>query len=308
MEPRTKNDRDNIDRILALARNASSNHSARVTMAARDGGTESFVIRSAFCFASVQVPDVDAAVSSRIIRCELNPQGDFDAKRRNTTEMITAIDRPKRYRLRLFRRLPRMLEDIERARSWLLPMVGDQRQADQWAPLSVATWHLHRDDAMDSTDGREWVRSVGEGRSISSDPDLADEDAVWSLILSHTIEFGQGDRRTVGEALALSDPMAAADGDHGSATMALGRFGLRVLDLDIDGVSKRVLAVAAKASPISAALAGSPYQDGYGAQVKRHDLCIDARQHKIRMTGQIHNSYLLDWDGFVARYLEEQDG
>ena len=301
MEPRTKNDRENIDRILALARNASSNHSARVTMASRTGGTESFVIRSCFAFASVQVPDVDAAVSSRIIRCELRPGADFGRKRQVSEAYIDSIDSPRRYRLRIFRRLPRMLQDIEFARRVLLPLLGDQRQADQWAPLVVATWHLHRDDDMQSDDGREWCASVARTSTESTEQDMSDEDAVWNLILSHPLEMGVGDRRSVAELVACAAD--TADPESHKSAQVLGRFGLRILDAEVAGVMQRVVAVAGKSPAISKALEGTMYGQGYGSQVKRNDMCVSDNQQKVRMGGKVVGAYYLRWTDFAGKYL-----
>jgi len=296
MEPKGQRASEKISSILDLARNSSSDGSGYITIASTDGGTQRFVIRSCFCFGSIQIPDEGAAIASRISRLELKKPASQEKKKARSKELYVScgMDDPGRFTRRTFHALHRILSDIEWMRSAYLGIFGEQRKIDQLAPLLAAAWAAQSSKTIEaSEDGREWLEQwIGE-LSTPDDIQREDEEAVIDHILSAHIRVDNG-IRTVGELLHtgyVQNEVWAQD--------LLGRFGIRVYTGG--------LAIVAKSDQIKAVLKDTPYASGYGAQIRRHRLCIDEKARQVRMAGQSRSQcYVLDWDKFKDEYISEK--
>lgn len=299
MEPKNKNARENVSKILDLMRNASSDSSARVTMASGSEGTTSFLIRSCFCFASVNIQGGEgAAVDSRIIIAELRQPTDERAKiDRSLTLYGKCMAHPERYRRRIFRALPRILEDIEWLRDHLLSSMGERREADMWAPILAAAWAVQSDDSV--REAGKWLASFVEEHKKNGHETEEDEDRVVEHILSAQVRLDDTKTRTIAEILGDAEKSLT---DHGFdwANDLLSRNGLKLRE--IDGV--RILCIATKADQITRILSDTPYATGYDAQIKRNPACIGADekwQEHFKCGRKIARR--LDWAKFKDRYM-----
>lgn len=302
MEPKGKA-RENIVKILDLARNASSDGSGRVTMA--DGkGTVSFLIRSCFCFASVNTSAGEgAAIASRIISAELvapKSKGDEMAKIALSKKLYgEAMADPARYRRRMFRALPRIIDDIASIREVLPSFLGGSREADLWAPIYAAAWAAQSDERVTEAAGLKWLESVVSEETATREEVPEDEDRVIEHILGASIESDDRKRRTIAEWLCMAQE---TDAGFKYAEELLSRFGLRVMSVK----EKKVLAVATKSDALGKLLKDTPYEVGYDSQVRRNKVCLNPEKSDRQwMAGRLISVRLLDWAGFKTVYMGE---
>jgi hypothetical protein len=295
MEAKGQRATEKVQAILDLARNASSDGSGYITLASPDGGTQRFVVRSCFCFGSIQTPDEGAAIASRISRLELKAPANQAAKFSASAALYAeCMDDPGRFRRRTFRALPRILQDIEWLRSEFLSLFGEQRRADQYAPMLAAAWAAQSDEPMQSEAGRDWFASLTPYLSADADTTRDDEEAVIDHILGSHVRYESG-VLTIGELLqkGYCEQLEWAQ-------ELLARYGLRVYSGG--------LAIQAKSDQIRALLKDTPYATGYGAQIRRHRLSLGDTTKQVRMAGQARaQCYVLNWADFKRDYIEDRE-
>lgn len=299
MEPKSAKAREKIGSLLDLARNASSDGSGVITIGGgADGGAVTFVIRSCFAFASVQVPDEDAAVASRIIRMELRAEIDQAAKFRRCAELYSdCMQDPGRFTRRIYRALPRILSDVEWIRSAYLGIFGEQRRVDQVAPLLAAAWAAQSSETIqDSDNGREWVaRWIGRLAATAGES-VEDEDAVIRHLISAQVRNDDGKTRTVAEWMIGAN----ANGDEGNEGELLSRNGIRLMEYN----GKRIVAISIDNQHVRRILSGTAYESGYGAQLRRNKLCV-LESKVVRFACGQSRACLIDWEGFQKQYIGE---
>lgn len=301
MEPLDRRAQDKVTAILALARNASSDGSEYMTIAGPDGGVLQFRIRSCFCLASVNVLERGAAIDSRITRLELRSltKAEEQEKEARTREYADVRADPLRFLRRTFHALPRVLEDVDFLKRDLLGQLGDMRQVDQMAPILAASWAALSEESIRGEAGQRWITKQFDGLAALVEETVEDEDRVIEHILGGQVVTDDRTARTVGELLQVADHLDAPE----SVANLLERTGLRLMK---NSSGDTVLAVSAHSDQIARILAGTPYQQGYDAQLRRHPLCVDtgaARQ--VRVAGVNTRCRCLDWERFKARYMSE---
>jgi putative DNA primase/helicase len=296
MEPKGQRAAERVSAILDLARNASSDGSGYITLAAPDGGTQRFVVRSCFCFGSIQTPDEGAAIASRITMLELRPVADQQAKFTASAALYAeCMDDPGRFRRRTFRALSRIQRDIEYLRTDQRGLFGEQRRADQYAPMLAAAWAAQSDESIQASAGLTWLAELSPYLGPDQDQGADDEEAVINHLLGAHVKTDDNRTRTVAE---LLQDGYCADSTVATAREVLERYGIRVYSGG--------LAIKAKGDQLRTLLRDTPYATGYGAQIKRHRLAIDDSTHQVRMAGGHAQCYVLDWHRFRAEYIDER--
>jgi len=307
MEPKSRNARENVSKILDLARNSAGDGSGRVTMASGEG-TTTFLIRSCFCFASINMPDEGAAISSRIISCELQVPKDEQEKIRHSRDLYPrAMRDPARYIRRIFYSLPRILEDIEYLSRGLSAFMDGQREADLWAPVLAAAWAIRSDKPISCDEGLDWLNAAMTEQVTDHVDTQEDEDRVIEHILAATIMSDEKKSRTVAELLEISARnVYQGEADAEWATNLLSRAGIKLMrasEASSDG--KQTIAIATRSDMIAELLADTPYAVGYDAQIKRNQLCRNYRGPGAQINYLIgrRSSRLLEWPGFRDKYI-----
>ena len=296
---RGKADVERQARILHLARNSSSDSSACVTMAGNDGGVVQFIVRSCFCFASVNMPESDAAVESRMIRVEKQAVPDVGVEmERMARECSRVMADPARYRRRIFRALPRILSDISAIYDQLLCFLEDARETDLLAPLLCAAWAARSQQSIAGDAGHVWVGELLSDIYEVHAERVEDEDRVVQHILSAKIKTDEQRTRTVAELLVGADSLTD---DSPAACDVLSRHGIKITNLENGDGTHRVLAIAISADPITNMLADTPYAGGYGSQLSRHPL--QRGQKLVRLAIGVRRCRCLDWNAFLDKYL-----
>ena len=296
MEPKSQKAREKIGSILELARNASSDGSGVITMSSADGNAVTFVIRSCFAFASVQVPDEDAATASRIIRMELRTESDQEGKFAKCAALYAeCMQDPTRYTRRIYRALPRILQDIEWLRGAYLGVFGEQRKIDQFAPLLASAWAAQSTRTLEhDDDGREWLARWIEALATRAGDSLEDEDEFMRHLVASQIRIDDGTQRTVAELL-----IASATGDD-SAGASLSRHGIRIVTHD----GYKGVAISTNSQHIRRILSGTTFESGYAAPLRRNKLCIEDSK-PVRFACGRSRACILEWGGVRSAYLDE---
>jgi len=207
-----------------------------------------------------------------------------------------AMGDPGRYRRRIFRALPRILDDVSTLRDSLPKSLGAARDADLWAPILAAAWAVQSDESITCDEGQDWLARVLDEEQATRQTSIEDEDRVIEHILSAQVINDNNERRTIAELLA-----ASRDNGGDKAGQLLERNGIRILSTG----GKLVLAIASRSDAIARLLKDTPYESGYDAQIKRHPLCVTPDKPARARMGEM-NIYVryLDWAEFRTAYME----
>jgi putative DNA primase/helicase len=303
MDPKNNKAREKVLAILELARNASSDGSGNITLAATDGsGVQKFKIRSCFCFGSVHMIEDDAAISSRISRLEMKVVKNMKDKISKSEPLreILMID-PQRYTRRIFKSIDRIILDIKYLRETMLKTFGEQRRVDQLAPMLAAAWAIQSDLSIEeSQEGKDWLSKYIVDLSKPDTGAMDDEEEVINHILSAHIRINDTNDgvKTIAELMHTGYVLNNVDSSE-----TLSKYGIK--QLMKDGI--KVLAIAKKSDQIKNLLRNTPYQFSYDSQLRRHRFCINDKPHQVRMAGMQVQAFLFDWYQFKDDYLSDDE-
>lgn len=302
-----KGDIDRLGKVVVLARNSFCDSTAVSTMATGETGTVTFIIRSCFLFASVNLLQMDAAIESRVVRVEKEPVEDIQTEmERMKGECARVMADPARYRRRIFRALPRILSDIDAVHEQLLSYLGDAREADVIAPLLCSAWAVQSSESIMGEAGTAWCVELLEDMSTMHAERIEDEERVVEHILEAAVRTDDMKTRTIAELLGKVE---SYEGGADDARDLLARHGLAVTNIkNGDGKRHLYLAIAQHSTALERILAGTPYERGYEQQIRRHPLCRDGETAVVRIAGKSTRCRCLDWEGFRKTYLAEDQG
>lgn len=304
MTPKNKDDKDKIGKQIELAKNSSGDSSGTSALASGVDSYVLFVNRSPFCFAGVNVPEAGAEIANRFVVCELKTMAGAAAMEKKITESSKlygeAMGDPARYRRRIFRALPRILQDIDTLRGFLPRYVGGQRMADVWAPLIAAAWAVQSDESIEAS-MEAWLLPLLAEVVTAGSPYIEDEDRVIEHILSAVVMSDDKKSKSVAEWL-LESQKSTTETDPFAAEDLLSRVGIRVVTIK----GRKLLAIATASDALARLLKDTPYEAGYDAQIRRNALCLNTEKpNREWMAGRCVSARLLDWAEFKRVYMEE---
>lgn len=211
-EQNNQNEQQRVQAIIAMVRQASSESQAETLKGSADGNSISFMIRSMFCFASIQVglkqqADIErlTVLSLRSKESEENAADNWAA----LSEKLYNVKRDTGLSGRLFRRtldlMPTTLANIKTFTRAAGRYFGTAREGDQYGTLLAGCWSListelaSAEDAMEMIERFEWgeVRERGDQSESSN-------------VLSHIM--GLTDRMTNGATARLLEVLQQAAG------------------------------------------------------------------------------------------------
>ena len=311
-EGKTDDSRRKVTALVELARDASTDTGAESTISVGATGFAKFITRAMFFFTSIGVQIEDQAADTRIQKCDLSSKIDMREKKAESKSFYGCMKDPAKFRRRVFRSLPRIMDDTEKLREVLLETLGAQRAADQVAPVLAAAWAIMSKESIISEGGKLFLSSVFGDLENQKDDQVKDEDAVVNTLLMTQIRLDDNTNRTIGE--VLSGMRGIGDSDEKAAL--LGRHGLRVYlskgaikEVTGGGAGKVLLAMATSDSPMKKLLMGTPYETSIDSQIKRHSLCLNSeKKAQVRVGPTSTRVRLLDWAAFKEKYLKEEQG
>jgi putative DNA primase/helicase len=152
-----------FDKVLELARQASTETGAGILKGTATGGAVTYLIRSCFLFASIGVAAVKKADTSRVtvlpLRKNTGPfaQQDFDAIRKVWSETVGRDDYCARIRSRSLRYAKIIRANAEMFSAVAVEFTGDKRSADQIGTLLAGAYSLTSPREIGRDQARDWM-------------------------------------------------------------------------------------------------------------------------------------------------------
>ncbi len=242
-EKNDERERQRVDAILALIRQASTESQAQTLKGTAGGDAMAFHIRSMFCLASIQVGIEHQADRERISILALRPKRD-DTNGEATWAKISAelqrIREDKTMPARLLRRsidtLPKTLKNIETFIRVAARRFGNQRDGDQYGTLLAGCWSLLSGDVATEEQASELIDQYDWSEHLEASDTDESQRALGVLM-------GLGVRMNGGATLSVYELCSAVAGvskittaDIADAT--LQRLGLRA---KLKGVEWRLI-------------------------------------------------------------------
>lgn len=271
-ESEKPSDRNRIQGIVELARQASSENSAAIIKGTASGAALSYRVRSMFLFGSINVTLSLAADTSRFTVLSLRAAKGGTDNTEHFQALQSAINQTlteefcARVRARAYRDIPVIRKNAATFGRAVAEYLHDQRSGDQYGALLAGAYGLQRDGEISLNDARRLVGSLDwESMEVNEDP--SDEQQLLAEILAMPVkvELDKGHQeRRAGELIDIIagkgkyDHIAAID-----ARPALERCGLKVED--------GALYVANNHPDLRRVLSSTPWAGGWSRILRRID-------------------------------------
>lgn len=234
-ETQSDKDRERIQQVIDLARQASSEHAGPIVKGTKEGGSRRFTIRSSFLFASINAGLTQAADESRFVTLTLG-NGDPDQfaalKRAHLDAMVPNLC--GRLLARALALAPVIRANADALAEAIARTGAGRRAGDTLGTLLACQMALvdgrqvTAEEAAKMVDGRAWVREAAAEAKVAPE---------WERALLHLMQ-GEGLRRNVNgrtEVVTVSELIGVCrdgQGDIGllDSDQALRRLGMRVMD------------------------------------------------------------------------------
>jgi putative DNA primase/helicase len=277
-ESQNTRDRDRLQQILDLARQASSETGAVILKGTQTGGVKRYRINSCFAFSSINVALAQAADESRTIVLSIAPPSEPDARNERFAELkalVTDVITPDfsaRLLARTLKLLPTLRANAETFATAIARHYGSRRLGDTLGAVMAGAWSLRSsrlvsvDEADEIVAKREWVRTTAERHTAEPD---------WSRALAHlaqieirvaSVNSGRVEPVSLGEIVAVltgaSDEVTLARDEMRKALLRAGA--------KIETIGGREYVVVAKQSEtIRRGFAGTPWESAWFAALLR---------------------------------------
>ena len=260
-----------MQKVLELARAASSSSGGAIVKGSADGTPQEYIIKSMFLMSSVTVGIHKRADETRVTVIQLrNPtssSAEATSKFTDTQDMALKLCTPE-YAAGMVARMVKLAPIIKKnAATFSIAVactIASKRCGDQLGTLIAGNWALQSDDEIDLERASEYVDGL-DLESMIPDESNTDETRCYSFIMEQSIdvETGKGRvKRTIGELVEASYFPVHNDIDTAVAHGTLCRHGLKCAD---EG-----LLVSTNHSALAAMLSGTPWAHGWCNVLKRY--------------------------------------
>jgi putative DNA primase/helicase len=309
MEPGNANNKDAKQRIeekLELARNASSDFSANITLTNKDGQGETFCTRSCFCCSSIVPHMMGEAIESRFLLSRMNNFGDNKTKADKTKEILqTGIMKdPEIFKRRMYYNLDIFLKNLQIIKD-ILYLEMPNRKADNYAPIFASILLLTDLNIIEDIQKvRNWIfDDMMKDEHIKED--ISDEDILLRSLFDHTIR--NQNNETISIAELIND--GSLNFINEEKNLLLKRHGIaKYISTGAHSTQAgEYIAIATAHGSIREILKDTMYADRYVSVLERHKAAI-ADKPMIRFAGQSKRAVLLKWDVVRSMYFDENLG
>jgi len=300
MEPgKNKESRLRIEEKLEIARNASSDFSANMSLANKSGGVDRFCIRSPFCFSSVIPYFTNEAIENRILICRLKSFSKIKNKRKNTKDILSTglLADPGIFRRRIYNNLGLIMKNTEVIKKIIEAETQDNRKADNMGAIFASLFMIVDCKKVSEADIKETVIELLN--NYESEIFESDEDKLIRHIFDYQIRLMSGEFMSIAEMILEAKDDYASD-EHKNILL---RHGMKIYKLADN--KKRYLAIAKHHQSINNILDNTQYRDRYIDILRRHPASI-GKMPSIRFAGQTKGAILLEWDQIENIYFSEQ--
>ena len=218
--------------ILDLARVASTG--GEISKGGSNHRSVTFIIRSCFCFSSINTSVKHRADESRISRLALRPNtaADADAHYQGLVRDIDAWltdEFASRLFARTIRNLPTLLHNAGVFTSAAAVAFRSRRAADQIGPMLAGYYLLHKTDRVTLERAGQWIASQSGWSDYLAIGTETDEQRLLQYIIGRKVKVylqHGAVEMTIGSAI----DEARAEADRGPHRMALGMVNIKVAD------------------------------------------------------------------------------
>jgi putative DNA primase/helicase len=196
-----------FDKVLELARQASTETGAGIVKGTASGGSVTYLIRSCFLFASIGVAAVKKADTSRVtvlpLRKNTGPgsQAQFDKIKALWRETLCSDGYAERIRSRSLRYAKIIRINAETFSAVAVEFTGDKRSADQIGTLLAGAFSLTATKEITKEAAREWMAKQDWSGFKSEEVDN-DENQCLAHLFAASLKFelqGRNVTRSVSE-------------------------------------------------------------------------------------------------------------
>lgn len=237
-EGETKHDRERVQKVLELARQASSDSLAEIAKGSPSGSAQVFRARTMFMMGSINVGLALASDKSRFTILSLQ-KGKFGAEGRRQFEALEDMvnntltnDYCAALRSRIYRLIPVIRKNTKLFGKAAAEHIGNQRAGDQLGALLAGAWALQSQEVISYEEANEFVK--GQDWGFEQDESIdSDETTVMNEVLSAKVEIeiqgGMRRNRTVAEILQMvSGRINDMEYTRDDGNQALARIGVRL--------------------------------------------------------------------------------
>ena len=278
-ESQNERDRERIQQVLDLARQASSEDGAEIGKGGQDGRARSYRIRSCFAFASINLGLTQAADESRTVVLTLRPSSDPETRQKefDKVKLLHAEVMQAGFGAALLARTLKLLPTIRanaETFAQAIARTAGRRTGDTVGVLLAGAWSLRSPKLATTADAAEFV---AEQKWVRDAVGRAAAEPEWrralSFLAQQTLRVvrsnGKAEDIPVGELLdclaGLRPPPKGYTVAKPDAELALTRSGIRYEETS-DGA---VVCIASGAEQIKRWFAASPWAGGWAATVAR---------------------------------------
>ncbi len=199
-----------FDRVLELARQASTETGAGIVKGTANGGSVTYLIRSCFLFASIGVAAVKKADVSRVtvlpLRKNTGPfaQQEFEDIKRQWRETIGQAGYCERIRSRSLRYAKVIRANAETFSQVAVEFTGDKRSADQIGTLLAGAFSLTSPREITSDAARDWMAKQ-DWTGFRSEEIDNDENQCLAHLFAAVVRYdinGHGETKSVSELIS----------------------------------------------------------------------------------------------------------
>ncbi|MDB6132484.1 MAG: hypothetical protein JWM59_727 [Verrucomicrobiales bacterium] len=213
-----------LDKVLELARQASSEGGAAIIKGTADGRSVSYLVRSMFLFASIGTAATKKADTSRISVLELRKSKDQESFGRIKALWAETVMQPAytaAIRARLLAHAMTIRKNAEVFSGVAVEILGDKRSADQIGALLAGYHSLKSTQPVTLEAARDFMSRQDWGEHRPDEVD-SDESRCFSHLMDSLLTLEHGAKVPVGEKVA-----EAEKGDL-DAQATLKRWGMKV--------------------------------------------------------------------------------
>lgn len=274
--------RQKIEKMLEMMRNASCDSSAKTTMARAGGGTDTYIVRSCFCFASIMSGTTKESQENRIAMCRLKKVEDVKRKIENTKKYSHVMMNYDKYRNRMMSEIHNVIENITIIKKIIIKVTGNMRMAEVYAPLISAVYAVMTGGVCEGEKLLE-TEVVCEKlfKHIVGKENMRDENRVLDVIFEHIVREGYESYSIGG---MLNNEFIGNETNY-----ILERHGIKKMEFD----GELYLIICKNHTQISGILKNTNYNVKYHDVLKRHSGY--AFEKKIRFEGIPKYAIGLKW-------------
>ena len=310
-EADTKRNKVIIDRVLELARQASSNSAGSIMKGSTGGKTVFFNIQSMFCFISVNKDHMKKADQSRIAALPLRPPVIRGSSADEFEELVSIKKElmtdgfQRGFIARSCASVVEIRNNINLISSMFEGQV--QRNIDQYGAMIAGLWSLTNNGNINRDFVGEIVDEIEASESIEFADTEKDETNCLNVIMEcvisaemGSVEYPRRQDKTLGELIDTCDPGYMRPQNLPQAQVALNHYGIKT--------NENGVLIANRNKELSNLLRNTQFQHSWSTFLLRLD--GSSKTGTIRFAGKVvQRATLIPWEFFrdAVEGVEEDD-